>query len=221
MARSSKSEPIEKFRFKITLFDIGSFSSVKNNDSISAGFSAIEPPKANINVIEYRENNNMNRTTKQPGLVSYEPVVLRRGVTSSSGLYNWYKQVHNDVFDLNSGNKILADVNIVPVHDPNFRREMVISSLDREGKGVKHWLCVNCFPVAYKGADSFNSQEEGKVIEELTITYEAFVELKGENLTRALENAIEEADDAAIAAAANALIGAGTGAASGILGAFL
>ena len=66
-----------------------------------------------------------------------------------------------------------------------------------------------------------SASDSEKLIEELTITYEAFVELKGSNLKEALQDAIQEADDAAVRAAASAALGAATGAATGILGALL
>jgi phage tail-like protein len=160
----------------------------------------------------------MNRTTKQPGLSFYEPVLLRKGVTSNQGLYNWYKEVHNDVYDLNSGNEIVAGLNVVPVHDPRFRREMIISVLDREGRGVKHWLCLNCFPISYKGGDSLDAKSEDKLIEELGIAYEAFIELKGEDLNEAFDNAQVQSNEALAAALEAVAIGAFTGGIAGTLG---
>jgi phage tail-like protein len=245
MARSSKAEPVEKFRFKVSFFSLkapaaasptsnlaaviaGSDSGnpefenpLKNyladDNGISAGFSKIVPPKANVNTIEYRENNDMNRTTKQVGLVSYEPIVLSRGVTGSDHLYKWYKEVHNDVYDLNKANEVAAAVNWVPVHDPLYRKEIVISVLDREGSAVKHWLCVNCFPISYQGGDSLDASANEKLIEEMTIVYEAFVELKGGNLKEAFADLQQQSSKAAFAAAGAVTIGAIAGGIAGAL----
>jgi phage tail-like protein len=240
MARSSKTEPVEKFRFQVRFFsakansfaspipnitqvitgtDAGapefdnSFKShLSDKNNIRAGFTDVSPPKATVNVIQYRENTHMNRSVKQPGLVTYDPVTLKRGVTGSRELYNWFKEVHNDVADLNSANQVLADVNVVPVHDPKFRREMVISVLDREGVAVKHWLCINCFPVSYKGGDDLSASSQEKLIEELVVVYEAFIELNGSNLQEAFQNAQTEANEAVGDAIKAALIGASAGA---------
>ena len=98
---------------------------------------------------------------------------------------------------------------------------MIISSIDREGNGVKHWLMFNCFPISYSGADSFDSKSEEKLIEELGITYEAMIELKGKNLKEALEDADQQALQAALDAAGSVLLGATVGGiAGGIAGAF-
>jgi phage tail-like protein len=238
VARSSQAEPVEKFRFMVNFFTLkpnsplglggslltGGFkfdnplkTHLSDDNGIAAGFSEVVPPAASVKVIEYRENTYMNRTTKQAGLVSYEPVVLRRGVTAGRGLYNWYKDVHNDVYDLNSGNQILAEASLVPVHDPRYRKEMIISVLDREGFPVKHWLCVNCFPIGYKGSDGLDASDESKAIEELTITYEAFVELPAGDINSAFESAQKEANKAMEAAWEATALGGAIGAAKGIL----
>ena len=91
MARSSQSETVEKFRFSVNFFSardtFGSGTQFRENQNIRSGFSEVVTPKVNIKVIEYRENIDMNRTTKQPGLVSYEPIVLKRGVAENKELY--------------------------------------------------------------------------------------------------------------------------------------
>jgi len=211
MARSSVTEPVEKFRFKVTFLSLG-FDANFEELVIPAGFTEVTIPKANVNVMEYRENSDMNRTIKIPGLISYDPVVLRKGVTTDKSLYNWYKQVHNDVTNLSAANEVLAGINIVPVHSPDFRREMLITSLDREGNAVKHWMCFNCFPVSYQGGDSFNAQDNGKLIEELTITYEAMAELQGKTVLDAIQDLTEESTKAGIEAIRNAIKGAVIGA---------
>ena len=216
MARSSKAEPIEKFRFKVMFLSLSNSVFSKNDGQSFAAFSSIDPPKASVNVMEYRENQGMNRSTKQPGLVSYEPVALRKGVTTSLSLYNWYKEVHNDVVDPGIMTSVVAGANIVPVHSPHYRREMLISSLDREGKGVKHWLCFNCFPVGYKGGDSLDASDSGKLIQELTITYESFIELKGRTIAEVMQNWKDQADEALV----DAIEAAAIGAALGTLGSF-
>lgn len=222
MARSGKVDPVEKFRFTVTFFDAkfnAQFGEVKvNNDNVvTGGFSEVTLPSVRVNEISYRENIDMNRVTKAPGLVSYEPVVLRRGVTTNKQLYGWYRQVHNDVYNLNAGNEMLASANVVPVHSTSFRKEVMISVMDREGKYVKHWLCFNAFPISYKGGDDLNAKTEEVLIAELSFTYEAFVELTGDTIQKALEDARRESRLAFEAAAKAAAVSA---VASGLSGLF-
>jgi len=245
MARSSVNEPVERFRFQVTFFGltanriIGGTANVsqvvagtdtgtpefdnpfrdhlKDDNAISAGFTSITPPRFTVNEINYRENIDMLRTTKQPGLITYEPVTLKRGVTKNKQLYNWYKKVHNDAYSFNSANEILADQNIVPVFPVKFRKEMLISSIDREGKGIRHWLCLNAFPVSYKGADNFDASDEGKLIEEMVITYEACVELIGNDVNEAIQDVLAESIKAAVDAGTAAVGGAVLGAAFGAI----
>lgn len=217
MARSSQTEPVEKFRFKVTFFTLGFDTEINRDKVLPSGFSDVTVPKANVNVMEYRENTDMNRSIKIPGLISYDPITLKKGVTTNKSLYNWYKQVHNDVSNLTYANEVLASVNVVRVHDPDFRKEMLISSLDREGNAVKHWLCFNCFPISYQGGDVLSASDNGKLISEMSITYEAMVEVTGDTVLDALQDLADESTEATRDAVKNALKGAVAGAASPFL----
>ena len=211
MARSSSQDPIEKFRFKVEIFSIdllatGDFSQSAANAAFSglrnlvvptltrAGFSEIVLPEVTVNTMSYRENIDNQRFSKGPGLVKYDPVVLRRGATESRDLYEWYRLVNNDTLLLGAAQEIGGDAT-VPGQSENFRKEVLITSIDREGNTVKQWMLFNAYPAKYKGGNDLNAQSEEKLVEELTIEYEFFLELDSGGL------AVELAKDAAIAGA--------------------
>jgi len=188
MARSATLDPIEKFRFKVTVIslDISAVAAVdalgiinKKFSIISrAGFSEVTLPKATINEISYRENIDNQRFSKIPGLTKYEPVILKRGATDNRDLYKWYKLVHDDMALLGVAQELTKD-STAPVQSENFRKEVIITSLDREGNPIKQWMLFNAFPVSYKGGNDLSANIEEKLIEELTLTYEWFLELEG------------------------------------------
>jgi len=162
-----------------------------------AGFSEVVLPSAKINEISYRENIDNQRFSKGPGLVTFEPVTLRRGVTyqeskignSSSfknheanrDLYSWYKQVNNDSLLFGVAQELARGSIKPPKQNENFRKEVIIVAHNRRGEPVKQWVLFNAFPIAYKGGDDFDaSADQQKLIEEITLTYEFFVELGGD-----------------------------------------
>ncbi len=55
------------------------------------GFSEVELPSGEIEVIEYREGRDAATVRKLPGLVKYPNVTLKRGVNGYLELYNWWK----------------------------------------------------------------------------------------------------------------------------------
>lgn len=217
MARSASQDPVDRFRFQIEIFEDAQSFSFSNtltvNDSpgsIRAGFSEATLPKANVGEIKYRENIDSQRYIKKPGLVTFDPIVFRRGSTDNRDLYNWYTLVNNDINALSVANELLASVAIPPVYPAGFRKDLKITSYDRAGNPVKSWLVFNAWPTGYKGGNDFSSAAEEKLIEEITLSYEAFVELPGNgDVKEAEKESKKAAADSSIVAAAGIAIGGG------------
>lgn len=195
MARSSSVDPLEKFRFRLTVIavspsltgaveTIGSLSGqgtiAKNFAVLSrVGFSEIDLPRTTISEIPYRENIDGYRFTKIPGLVRYDPITLKRGVTKSRDLHDWMRLVNDELALLTTANELTNDIKKGPKQSENFRKDVVIEVLDREGVAIKGWYLFNAWPTSYKPGDNLDSQSEEKLIEEITLTYELFLELEG------------------------------------------
>lgn len=199
MARSSKNDPIEKFRFRISVIAISptltgvvdTLAQTIPTDSIlgelarqtrvllRAGFSQVTLPKMNISEMIYRENIDGNRFTKQPGLSRYEPVTLKRGVTKNRDLYDWLRLVNEELILLASAQELGIN-NVAPTkQSENYRKDVIIEVLDREGNAIKGWYLINAWPSAYKPGDDLDASSDQKLVEELTLTYELFLELEG------------------------------------------
>ena len=192
MARSSTKDPVEKFRFKVTVVTVdasltGAVETIAalsgpNNDLNKlavlsrAGFSEVQLPKANISEIPYRENIDNQRFSKIPGLVKYDPISLRRGVTRSRDFYDWYRLVNEELALTNVAQELSKDAKFSPVQSENFRKDMIVEVMDRSGQTVKAWYMFNCWPIAYKPGNDLTANSEEKLIEEITLTYEYFLE---------------------------------------------
>lgn len=202
MARSASQDPIEKFRYKVTIIAVspsltgaietigGLTTGPSNNSAISdvakqtrvlfrLGFSEIILPKQDIGEISYRENTDGYRFIKIPGLTRYEPVIFRRGVTSNRDLYDWFRQVNDESALLVTAGELSKDIKKGPKQSTNFRKDVIIEVLDREGQPVKGWYIFNAWPKSYKPGNDLSASVEEKLIEELTVTYEVFLELEG------------------------------------------
>lgn len=195
MARSSTQDPIEKFRFRVTVIavspsldgvvsTIGAFSSPDTLGKnfavlVRMGFSEVSLPKTTISEIPYRENIDGFRFQKTPGLVRYEPIALKRGVTKNRDLYDWLRLVNDELALLGVANELAGNVRKGPKQSENFRKDVVIEVLDREGQPIKGWYLFNSWPTSYKPGDDLDAKAEDKLVEELTLTYELFLELEG------------------------------------------
>jgi phage tail-like protein len=195
MARSAEEDPIEKFRFRITVIAIdlsitgavdtagglsGGGTTAKSLSVLSrAGFSIATLPKATVKSIPYRENIDNQRFIQVPGLVTYTPITLSRGVTSNRNLYDWYRLVNEELALLAVAGELSRDTQYSPTQEDNFRKDVILEVLDREGTPIKAWYMFNAWPSSYAPGDSLDASSETKLIEEITLTYEMFLELEG------------------------------------------
>jgi phage tail-like protein len=98
-----------------------------------AGFSEIVLPEAEIDVIEYRNGNEKESgVIKLPGRQRYDNVILKRGITGSLNLYQWWNQVRNG--------------------DVSARRTVTIQLQNEErGAVVMTWKLLRAWPAKYTG----------------------------------------------------------------------
>lgn len=173
MARSSKVDAVEKFRFTV------SFDGLTR-----AGFSEVSIPKYTFNKGEYREGNAPDNMQLFPGITRTEDVVLSRGTTTNEDFYEWMKLVF-DPEQLPSGlNNAGQGADATPIGNAEeYRKDIIITLHHRTGKPVKQWVLRNAFPVAFQPGSDLNATEDGeKSIEQLTIAYESFDEISGSEI---------------------------------------
>lgn len=201
MARTSVVDPIEKFRFSVQVISVD-LSITAGIDALAtaaaaagqgdirtigetlavlsrAGFSEIELPRVEVSEIRHRENIDAQRYTKLPGLVTYNPVVLKRGSTDSRDLYNWYRLVNNDLLLNNVATELGIIKSRAPAQNGNFRKEVIITAHNRGGGEVKTWILFNAYPSSFTPGNSLDASSSEKLIEEISLNYEYFIESEG------------------------------------------
>jgi phage tail-like protein len=86
------------FRFRVELDGIQ-----------QAGFMECSGLGSQVEIVEYREGNDVTSVRKLPGNVSYPDIVLKWGVTDSQELYNWHQQVIQGKLMRKKGSVVLVD----------------------------------------------------------------------------------------------------------------
>jgi phage tail-like protein len=132
-------DPLRNFRFRL---EIGGIN--------EAHFSDVTGFDTTTDVIDYREGDEPTHVRKLPGLNKFGNVTLKRGVTDSMDLYNWYKD--------NLAGKT--------------RRETVaIIVLDEEGKDKARFQITDAWPSKYDPMD-LNAKGNDVSIETLELVNE-------------------------------------------------
>jgi phage tail-like protein len=116
------------------------------------GFAEVEIPAAEIDVIEYREGNDLpTAVRKLPGRVRYGNVVLRRGIDGELAVWEWFKATRDGQLE---------------------RRNVTITLLDEQRNTVQQWRLRDAWPVKYDPSD-LNAKGNEIAIETLELACES------------------------------------------------
>jgi phage tail-like protein len=138
--------PYGAFNF---IVDLGTGSS----EGPDAGFEECGPFSEHVDVIEYRNGNDLtSEPRKITGLSTVQDIAFKRGVIGSSTLYDWFDQVRN------GSESALRDVAVT------------LLSEDRSTH-VMTWKLLRARPVRYRGGP-LHGRISDLAIEELVIAYE-------------------------------------------------
>jgi phage tail-like protein len=142
----ARHDPLANYRFRLEI------------DGLAvAGFSEVTIGAASVEAIDYREGNEAPHVRKLPGLRKSADVVLKRGVTSSMDLYDWFNQVVQGAL-------------------ANARRRVVIIVLDDTGADQARFVVSEAWPTKYE-AGPLNARGNEVFIETLELVNEGIERL--------------------------------------------
>jgi phage tail-like protein len=118
----------------------------------NAYFQEISGIDATVDVIEYRAGGLPLGPIKLPGQVKHSNATFKRGYTSDTQLYDWFK------------NTMTGNVE-------KLRKHISIVQLDMAGQEVQRWNLFNAIPVKYT-VNAFNAKGNDLSIETLEVAYE-------------------------------------------------
>jgi phage tail-like protein len=115
MADDTRTDPYSQFNFLVEIDGVGTF-----------GFSEVSGLTADTNITDYREDSEVSderSTTRElPGLIKYNNIVLKRGLTRDLSAYNWRLLVIEGKTSRASGSITLLDEARNPVLRWNFQQ---------------------------------------------------------------------------------------------------
>ncbi|XHH09115.1 MAG: phage tail protein [Candidatus Bathyarchaeia archaeon] len=143
---SARKDPFQKDRFRVEIAGVA-----------QASFCEVILPESASIVIEHKEGTSIV-TQKQPGTTTFNPLVLKWGMTNSMELYNWRKMIEQGKIS-------------------SMRRNIAVTLLDEEGKDAARWEFTEAWPSKYKGPD-LNAKANEVAIETLEIVFETMQRVK-------------------------------------------
>ncbi|MBD2846100.1 phage tail protein [Paenibacillus sp. IB182496] len=137
-----RNDPYRNFRYRVEVEGIE-----------QAGFNEVSGFDASLDVIEYREGNDVTTPRKLPGLAKYSNITLKWGATDSMDLYEWVQECINGTIE---------------------RKTVTIIAIDEEGNDVATWQVIEAWPSKYS-APSFNGMGSEVAVEFLELAHEGML----------------------------------------------
>lgn len=199
MARPSSKDPLDRFRWSIS---IEGFTRM--------GFTSCDVPSYAITTKKYAEGGAHLFPRQIVDSIEYRPVTLARGVTADTSFNDWamqfieviqaetVKSTQNTLSEtkaleippefgvpgFSGGNFTVPGFNVTTFETSEtfegtpaqeYRRDVTINHLNRSGQIVKTYRLYNAFPVEYVPASSFSADGDDVLsMEKLTLVYESF-----------------------------------------------
>ncbi len=116
-----RNDPYPSFRFRVEI------------ESISvASFSEVSGLQIEMETEFYREGGVNGFVHTFPKGIKYQPLVLKRGITDSNDLWNWYKCVMDGIIS---------------------RKGVTVVLMDSLGKDKKRWTFWGAYPIKWTGPE--------------------------------------------------------------------
>jgi phage tail-like protein len=129
-------------------------------DGVDIGwFREVSGLSVEVKVEPIAEGGQNGYVHKVPGVMEWPNLVLKRGVTGSDNLFEWFEKTAGEKFEANK--KKLS------------RSQAAVILVDREGKRLRQWTFYDAFPVKWSGP-SFSAGTSDPLVEELEVAHHGF-----------------------------------------------
>jgi phage tail-like protein len=142
-----RAEPYKNFRFR-----------VKWDEKYVLGVSSVSPLTQTVDTVTHREGGDPNIQYIGPGLVSFAPVTMERGITWDMAFEKWARTV----FEVGAlGQPSLKD----------FRKLLTLEVNNESGQPVRRYFLYDCWVSEVEFLPQLDANSAGYAMERLVIQY--------------------------------------------------
>lgn len=145
-------DPYKNFKFR-----------VKWDGRYVAGISKISGLRRRTEVIERREGGDSSTVRKSPGITTYDPILLERGVTHDTEFEKWANKVWN------FGSGLGAEVSL-----KDFRKDIIIEMYNEAGQLVIAYKVYRCWVSEYQALPDLDANANAVAIEYIKLENEGW-----------------------------------------------
>jgi phage tail-like protein len=152
VVNTHRADPYKNFKFR-----------VKWDNQYVAGVNHVSALRRTTEVVQHREGGDPSTSRRSPGLTSFEPVTLQRGLTHDPAFEAWA----NLVWQLGAGAG--SEVAL-----KNFRKDIVIELFNEAGQLVMRYLLYRCWVSEYQALPDLDANGNATAIQSITLQHEGW-----------------------------------------------
>jgi len=149
---TNRFDPYKNFKFR-----------VKWDGRYVAGITRISGLRRRTEVIENREGGEPNTVRKSPGVTTFDPIFLGRGVTHDTEFERWANKVWN--FGQGSGSEASLK---------DFRKDIIIELYNEAGQLVIRYRVYRCWVSEYQAIPDLDANNSAVAIQYIKIEHEGW-----------------------------------------------
>jgi phage tail-like protein len=147
---AARIDPYKNFKFRV----------VWDNQPV-AGISKVSGLKRTTEVVSHRDGGDLSTKRQSPGVSTFEPITLERGITHDPAFEAWATLVYSPQGD--------AAVSL-----RNFRKDLIIELYNLQGVKVRAWRVFRCWVSEFTAVPELDANANAVAIETLVLQNEGF-----------------------------------------------
>ncbi len=126
-----------------------------------AGISKVSGLKRTTEVVSHRDGGDLSTKRHSPGVSSFEPITLERGITHDTAFEEWAVKTYSVEGD--------AAVSL-----KDFRKDMTIELYNLQGTKVRAWQVFKCWVSEFTAVPELDSNANAVAFETIVLQNEGF-----------------------------------------------
>lgn len=148
---ATRIDPYANFRFRVLFGGIA-----------VAGVSKVSGLKRSIETVTHRDGGDLSTKRISPGLASFEPITIERGITFDDGFERWALSVYDPQ-------------SVGAVSLAGFRRDITIELYNLQGVKVRAWNAFRCWVSEFTAVPELDANANGIAFETIVLQNEGFI----------------------------------------------
>lgn len=147
-------DPYKNFKFKVVWDDEGT-------KGVIAGVSKVSGLKRTTEVVSHRDGGDLSTKRHSPGVSTFEPITIERGITHDEAFEKWATKVYSTAGD--GGVSLL-----------NFRKDITIELYNLQGVKVRAWNVFRCWVSEFIAVPELDANANAVAFETIVLQNEGF-----------------------------------------------